>query len=62
MLYAASSRSAVQVATDEAGLTVEKRVEAGSPDEISEQSILDDLHPKVEVKTAFARPKRPGRK
>jgi len=62
MLYAASSRSAVQVATEEAGLAIEKRVEAGSPDEISEQSILDDLHPKAEVKTGFARPKRPGRK
>lgn len=62
MLYAASSRSVVQVATEEAGLKVEKRVEAGSPDEVSEQSILDDLHPKVEVKTGFARPKRPGRK
>lgn len=62
MLYAASSRSAVQVATEQAGLTVEKRVEAGEPDEISEESVLGDLHPKVEVKKAFERPKRPGRK
>ena len=62
MLYAASSRSAVQVAQDEAGLAVEKKIEASSPDEISADSIDDDLHPKVEVKKAFERPKRPGRK
>jgi twinfilin-like protein len=62
MLYAASSRSAIQVAEAEAGLKVEKKIEASSPDEISEESIDGDLHPKVEVKKAFERPKRPGRK
>ncbi|CAG8977532.1 hypothetical protein HYALB_00008713 [Hymenoscyphus albidus] len=62
MLYAASSRSAVQVAEAEAGLKIEKRVEAGSPEDVDEESILGDLHPKVEVKKAFERPKRPGRK
>lgn len=62
MLYAASSRSAVQVAEAEAGLKIEKKIEAGQPDEISEESIQEDLHPKVEVKKAFERPRRPGRK
>jgi twinfilin-like protein len=62
MLYAASSRSAIQVAEAEAGLKVEKKIEASSPDEFSEESIDGDLHPKVEVKKAFERPKRPGRK
>ncbi|KAF4638050.1 hypothetical protein G7Y89_g7 [Cudoniella acicularis] len=62
MLYAASSRSAVQVADTEAGIKVEKKIEASSPEDISEASVLDDLHPKVEVKKAFERPKRPGRK
>jgi twinfilin-like protein len=62
MLYAASSRSAVQVAQAEAGVTVEKKIEASSPDEISAESIDSDLHPKVEVKKTFDRPKRPGRK
>jgi twinfilin-like protein len=62
MLYAASSRSAIQVAEAEAGLKVEKKIEASSPDDISEESIDGDLHPKVEVKKAFERPKRPGRK
>jgi len=62
MLYAASSRSAIQVAEAEAGLKVEKKIEASSPDEISEETIDADLHPKVEIKKAFERPRRPGRK
>lgn len=62
MLYAASSRSAVSIAEQEAGLQIAKRIEAGSPEDISGKSIDEDLHPKVEVKKAFERPKRPGRK
>jgi len=62
MLYAASSRSAVQVAETEAGLKVDKKIEESNPSDISEESIMGDLHPKVEVKQAFSRPKRPGRK
>jgi len=62
MLYAASSRSAQQLAEAEAGITIEKKIEAGSPEDISKESIDADLHPKVEVKKAFERPKRPGRK
>lgn len=62
MLYAASSRSAQQVAETEAGLKIEKKIEASQPDEISEESIDSDLHPKVEVKKAFERPRRPGKK
>lgn len=62
MLYAASSRSAVAVAESQAGLTIDKKIEASSPEDVSVESIDDDLHPKVEVKKAFDRPKRPGRK
>lgn len=62
MLYASSSRSAVQVAQAEAGLTVAKRIEESNPSDISEESIQSDLHPKVETKKAFERPRRPGRK
>ena len=61
MLYAASSRSAIEVAQNEAGLMVDKKFEASSPEEITEESIEADLHPKVEVKKGFDRPKRPGR-
>ena len=62
MLYAASSRSAQQLAESEAGLTIEKKIEASSPEDVTQESIDDDLHPKVEVKKAFDRPRRPGRK
>ena len=62
MLYAASSRSAVQIAETEAGLKIDKKIEASSPHEVTVESIDGDLHPKVEVKKAFERPKRPGRK
>jgi twinfilin-like protein len=62
MLYASSSRSAVQFAESEAGLQIEKKIEAGSPEDISAESIEADLHPKVEVKKAFERPRRPGRR
>lgn len=62
MLYAASSRSAVQIAEAEAGVKVDKKIEAGSPEDVTEETVLGDLHPKVEVKKAFERPKRPGRK
>ena len=62
MLYAASSRSAQQLAEAEAGLKIEKKIEASSPEDITQESVDEDLHPKVEVKTAFSRPKRPGRK
>lgn len=62
MLYAASSRSAVQVAETEAGLKVDKKIEESNPADLSEEAFLGDLHPKVEVKQAFSRPKRPGRK
>src|SRR6266536_4618036 len=60
MLYAASSRSVQQVAEAEAGLKIEKKIEASQPDEINEETIDSDLHPKVEVKKAFERPRRPG--
>lgn len=62
MLYASSSRSAVQIAEAQAGLTIEKKIEESSPEDISAASIDADLHPRVEVKKAFERPRRPGRK
>lgn len=62
MLYAASSRSVVQLAEAEAGLSIERKIEAGSPEDVSQESIDSDLHPKVEVKKTFERPRRPGRK
>lgn len=60
-MYASSSRSAVTVA-ENSGLEIKKRIEASEPSDVSEESVLGDLHPRVETKKAFERPKRPGRK
>jgi twinfilin-like protein len=43
------------------GLQPEKKFEVEDPSEVTEQIVLEELHPKVEVKKAFNRPKRPGR-
>lgn len=62
MVYASSRSWAVKVAETQAGLTVEKKLELSEPEDISESSIEEEFKPKVEVKKAFDRPKRPGRK
>ncbi|KAK6859979.1 PTK9 tyrosine kinase 9 [Apiospora arundinis] len=61
MMYPLMKRAVLTVAEGEAGLQIEKKFEVEEPDEITEETILSDLHPQVEVKTAFRRPKRPGR-
>ncbi|KAI1863526.1 hypothetical protein JX265_008743 [Neoarthrinium moseri] len=61
MMYPLMKRAVLTVAEGEAGLQVEKKFEVEEPSEITEKSILDDLHPQAEVKTGFRRPKRPGR-
>lgn len=62
MVYASSRSWAVRIAETEAGLTIEKKLELSDPEDISENSIEEEFKPKVEVKKAFDRPKRPGRK
>ncbi|KAK7985144.1 actin depolymerizing protein [Apiospora saccharicola] len=61
MMYPLMKRAVLAVAEGEAGLQIEKKFEVEEPDEITEETIMSDLHPKVEVKQAFRRPKRPGR-
>lgn len=63
MLYASSRRSALQLAEME-GLEVAKRVEASTPDEITEERLREEVNPSQETgtKQAFARPKRPGKR
>lgn len=39
-----------------------KKIEASDPEELSQESIEEEFKPKVEVKRAFDRPKRPGRR
>lgn len=62
MLYPLMKRAVLEVASKEAGLTLEKRFEVEEPSEITEKSVLDDLHPQVTTRQGFSRPKRPGRK
>jgi twinfilin len=61
MMYPLMKRAVQEIATKEAGLTLEKKFEVEEPDEITEESVLSDLHPQVEVRQRFNRPKRPGR-
>lgn len=61
MMYPLMKRAVITVAENDAGVKMEKKFEVEEPSEITEESIMADLHPQVEVKTAFRRPKRPGR-
>jgi twinfilin-like protein len=61
MLYPLMKRAVLEVAEKEAELKTEKRFEVEEPNEITEQTVLEDLHPKVTARTGFSRPKRPGR-
>ncbi|KAL2693634.1 hypothetical protein Neosp_000194 [[Neocosmospora] mangrovei] len=62
MMYPLMKRAVLEVAEKEAGLKLEKKFEVEEPGEITEQTVLDDLHPKVAARQGFSRPKRPGRK
>jgi twinfilin-like protein len=61
MMYPLMKRAVLTVAESTAELKVEKKFEVEEPSEITEQSILEDLHPKVATRQGFSRPKRPGR-
>ncbi|KAI0138584.1 actin depolymerizing protein [Hypoxylon sp. NC0597] len=61
MMYPLMKRAVLEVATKEAGLEIEKKFEVEEPNEITEQSVNSELFPETETKTAFRRPKRPGR-
>ncbi|KAK3357882.1 hypothetical protein B0T25DRAFT_567137 [Lasiosphaeria hispida] len=61
MMYPLMKRAVLTIAEKEAGLQIEKKFEVEEPSEITEESVLEELHPKVEAKKAFSRPKRPGR-
>ncbi|KAG6008609.1 hypothetical protein E4U21_004249 [Claviceps maximensis] len=61
MLYPLMKRAVLDMAEKEAGLTLEKKFEVEEPAEITEQSVMNDLHPRVATRTGFSRPKRPGR-
>ncbi|KAI0430354.1 hypothetical protein F5Y09DRAFT_231251 [Xylaria sp. FL1042] len=61
MIYPLQKRAVLTMAEKECGCVVEKKFEVEDPSEINEELVLDELFPKAETKTAFRRPKRPGR-
>lgn len=61
MMYPLMKRAVRTVAEQEAGIKIERTFEVEDPSEITEESVLGELHPKVEVRQGFSRPKRPGR-
>ncbi|KAL7903087.1 hypothetical protein HDV64DRAFT_237945 [Trichoderma sp. TUCIM 5745] len=61
MLYPLMKRAVLTIAEQDAGITLEKKFEVEDPSELTEEEILNDLHPKKVVSSGFSRPKRPGR-
>ncbi|PTB46148.1 uncharacterized protein TrAFT101_004375 [Trichoderma asperellum] len=61
MLYPLMKRAVLTIAEQEAGITLEKKFEVEDPSELTEEEVLNDLHPKKVVSSGFSRPKRPGR-
>lgn len=61
MIYPLQKRAVLAMAEKDCGCVVEKKFEVEDPSEITEELVLEELFPKVETKTAFRRPKRPGR-
>ncbi|KAK3681786.1 hypothetical protein B0T22DRAFT_502286 [Podospora appendiculata] len=60
MIYPLMKRAVLDIAEKTAGVKVEKKFEIEDPSEITEQSVLEELHPKVEVRKGFSRPMRPA--
>ncbi|KAL1900809.1 Twinfilin-1 [Ceratocystis pirilliformis] len=61
MLYPLMKRTVLEAAASGANITVDKKFEVDEPTEITEATVLSDLHPKAAARTGFSRPKRPGR-
>ncbi|KAK1777569.1 hypothetical protein QBC45DRAFT_378916 [Copromyces sp. CBS 386.78] len=59
MLYPLMKRAVLEVASKE-GLNPDHKFEVEEPSEITEDTVLGELHPKVVQSRGFARPKRPG--
>ena len=61
MMYPLMKRAVLEIAEREGGLNIDKKFEVEEPSEVTEQMVTDDLHPKVQARQGFSRPKRPGR-
>jgi len=62
MLYS-TVKAVVTGAAEDARVVVERtgKIEVDDPNEITEEFLVESLHPPVEVKKGFARPMRPGK-
>jgi twinfilin-like protein len=61
MLYSSSKANVGDILTNQGG-QIHARLEPSSPDEISEEELLESLHPKKEEKNkGFSKPSRPGK-
>ncbi|KAL4780163.1 hypothetical protein BJX76DRAFT_56239 [Aspergillus varians] len=62
MLFASSRMYALQVA-EEQGLKISKKIEAGSPDEVTGERLHEEVNPPQNdnLRRGFAKPRRPGR-
>ena len=61
MMYPLMKRAVLTIAEKEAGLQPDKKFEVEDASEITEEGVMEELHPRAEVKKGFNRPKRPGR-
>lgn len=62
MLYSSCRNPVLQIAEQEIGVPIAKRLEVSDPAEITEAYIHEELHPPAAVaREAFARPKKPGK-
>lgn len=61
MMYPLMKRAVLQIADTTAGLTIDKKFEIEDPAELTDELVLEELHPKAAPKQGFSRPKRPGR-
>ncbi|KAI9712514.1 MAG: Twinfilin-1 [Chrysothrix sp. TS-e1954] len=68
MLYASCRSSILSTTAQSAGLTITNKLEAGSPDEVTGQVIMEEIEPNQDgshgkaTSKGFTRPKRPGRR
>lgn len=61
MLYPLMKRAVLEVATSSCGIELEKKFEVEEPSELTDETVLAELHPVAQVRQGFSRPKRPGR-
>eukprot|EP01137_Pigoraptor_chileana_P020677 Opistho-2@83353 len=62
MLYSSCKAPLLSVAESELGIEFVKKLEISEPSELTEDFVMEELHPrKEEAKKGFSRPQRPGK-